>query len=165
MPESAPNNADDLRQSFRGRRGKVLIVEGVPQAVAAGMHPDHGKKPDHLSPDLSKSMTKETLAAAQNAIHMAFGVLPGMVDPNTTRPLVREGQRHLAQWTLQPVAALIGEEASAKLGAEVSLDVMRPLQAFDAGGRARAAAQIIDAVAAAKEAGVDPATALRLVNW
>ena len=47
----------------------------------------------------------------------------------------------------------------------VGIDVMRPLQAFDAGGRARAAAQIIDALAAAKEAGVDPATAMRLVDW
>jgi len=47
----------------------------------------------------------------------------------------------------------------------VSIDVMRPLQAFDAGGRARAAKQIIDALAAAKEAGVDPATAMRLVGW
>jgi len=42
---------------------------------------------------------------------------------------------------------------------------MRHLQAFDAGGRARAASQIIDALASAQEAGVDPATALRLVDW
>ncbi len=96
---------------------------------------------------------------------MASRALEGMVDPNTTEPLVGEGQRHLAQWTLQPVAALIGEEASAKLDAAVSLDVMRPLQAFDAGGRARAAAQVIDALAAAKEAGVDSATAMKLVDW
>jgi len=165
MPESAANNVDELRSSFRGRRGQVLVVEGVPQAVAAGMHPDHAKRPDHLSPDLSKSMTKETLQAARGAILMAFGILPGMVDPNTTGPLIREGQRHLAQWTLQPIAALMAEEASAKLGTPVTMDVMRPLQAFDAGGRARAATQIIDALAAAKEAGVDPATAMRLVDW
>jgi hypothetical protein len=165
MPESAANNVDELRRSFRGRRGQVLVVEGVPQAVAAGMHPDHGKKPDHLSPDLSRSMTKETMEAARGAILMAFGILPGMVDPNTTGPLIREGQRHLAQWTLQPVAALMAEEFSAKLGVDITMDVMRPLQAFDAGGRARAASQIIDALAAAQEAGVDPAQALRLVDW
>jgi hypothetical protein len=47
---------------------------------------------------------------------------------------VREAQRHLAPWALQPVAALTGQEASDKLGGPVSLDVMRPLQAFDAGG-------------------------------
>lgn len=165
MPESAANNIEALRSSFRGRRGKVLIVEGVPQAVAAGMHPDHGKKPDHLSPDLSRSMTKETLAAARDAISMAFGVLPGMWSPVTTGPLVREAQRHLAQWTLQPIAQLLAEEASIKLGSTVTLDVMRPLQAFDAGGRARAASQVVNALAAAKETGVDPATAMRLVDW
>lgn len=165
MTVSAANNVDELRRSFRGRRGQVLVVEGVSQAVAAGMHPDHGKKPDHLSPDLSRSMTAETLSAARGAILMAFGVLPGMVDPNTTGPLIREGQRHLAQWTLQPIVSLMAEEVSAKLGTAVTMDVMRPLQAFDAGGRARAAAQIIDALAAAKEAGVDPATAMRLVDW
>jgi hypothetical protein len=32
---------------------------------------------------------------------------------------VREGQRHLAQWTLQPIAALLAEEATAKLGGTV----------------------------------------------
>ncbi|MDJ0857440.1 MAG: phage portal protein [Dinoroseobacter sp.] len=165
MPESANSNTEDLRRSFRGRRGSVLIVEGVPQAVATGMHPDHGKKPDHLSPDLSRSMTKETMEAARGAILMAFGVLPGMADPNTTGPLIREAQRHLAQWTLQPIVALMAEEASTKLSAQVTMDVMRPLQAFDAGGRARAASQVIDALAAAQEAGVEPATALRLVDW
>lgn len=165
MPESAANNVDELRRSFRAKRGKVLIVEGVPQAVASGMHPDHGKKPDHLSPDLSRSMTKETLEAAREAISMAFGVLPGMWSPVTTGPLIREAQRHLAQWTLQPIAGLMAEEVSRKLGSTVAMDVTRPLQAFDAGGRARAAKQIVDTLAAAKEAGVDPATALRLVDW
>jgi hypothetical protein len=41
---------------------------------------------------------------------------------------------------------------------------MRPLQAFDVGGRARAAAGIIQALAMAKEAGVDPSQALELVD-
>lgn len=40
-------------------------VEGVAQAVAGGMHPQMGQKPDQLSPDLSRSMTAETLAAAR----------------------------------------------------------------------------------------------------
>jgi hypothetical protein len=52
-------------------------------------------------------------------------------------PMVREAQRHLAQWALMPIAAMIGQEASEKLGQPVTLDVMRPLQALDAGGRAR----------------------------
>ena len=82
-------------------------------------------------------------------------------------PLARN-QRHLAQWTLQPVAALVAQEASEKLGQDVNIDVMRPLQAFDAGGRARALATIVEALARAKEAGLSPGDvgqALSLVDW
>ena len=42
---------------------------------------------------------------------------------------------------------------------------MQPLQAYDAGGRARAAAQVVELLARAKEAGVDPDVAMKLVNW
>ena len=48
---------------------------------------------------------------------------------------------------LQPIAVLLAEEATAKLGSEVAIDVMRPLQAFDAGGRARALATVVEAMA------------------
>jgi hypothetical protein len=165
LPDSGSGDMADMRASFRGRRGAVMIVEGVAHAVAGGMHPNAGKAPDDLSPDLSKSMTKESLAAARDAINMAFGILPGLANPSTTGPMVREAQRHLAQWVLQPIAAQIAEEASAKLGGTVELDVMRPLQAFDAGGRARAMTAIIKAMAEAKEAGIDPSAALKMVDW
>ena len=78
---------------------------------------------------------------------------------------MREAQRHLAQWQLQPIANLIGAEASEKLGQPVTLDVMQPLQAFDAGGRARTVSAIVQALALAKESGVDAGEALKLVNW
>lgn len=118
-----------------------------------------------MTPDLSRAMTRESLNAARDAICMTFGVLPGMNSSAVTGPLVREGQRHLAQWVLSPLAAAIAEECTDKLGTPVKLDVMRPLQAFDAGGRARAAAGIVQTLALAKEAGVDPAPALKLVDW
>src|SRR5262249_29818035 len=38
----------------------------------------------------------------------------------------------LPQWTLQPIAALLAEEATEKLGGTVTIDVQRPLHAFDA---------------------------------
>ena len=96
---------------------------------------------------------------------MAFGVLPALSSTTTTGPMVREAQRHLAQWQLQPIAKMIEQEATEKLGGAVKLDVMRPLQAYDAGGRGRALTAIVAALAAAKEAGVDPAMALKLVDW
>jgi hypothetical protein len=96
---------------------------------------------------------------------MVFGILPAMHAPAATGPVIREGRRHLAQWVLQPLAAMIVEEATAKLGQPINLDVMRPMQAIDVGGRSPAASVIVAALAQAKEAGVDPETAFKLVDW
>jgi hypothetical protein len=90
---------------------------------------------------------------------------PALSNVATTGPMVREAQRHLAQWALMPIAVMIGQEASEKLGQPVKLDVMRPLQAFDAGGRSRALGVIVQTLALAKETGVDPNIALKLVDW
>jgi hypothetical protein len=145
-----------------------LVIEGVAQAVGAGMHPQLGKAPDQLSPDLSRSLVDQVLTEAKGAVFSAFGILPGLQNPATTGPMVREAQRHLAQLVLQPIAMLMAEEATAKLGAMVSIDVVRPMQAFDAGGKARALSTMVAALAAAKEAGIEGATlqdALAFIDW
>ncbi len=165
LPDSSGEDMEAMRSAFRGRRGSTLVIEGVAQSTAAGMNPQLGQKPDQLSPDLQKATHVEALTAAQDAVALAFGVLPSMLNRSATGPAVREGQRHLATWTLQPMADLLAEEASAKLGGTVKIDVMRNLQAFDTGGRARALKTIIDAMALAKEAGVDADKALHLVDW
>lgn len=168
LPDGSSEDMAAMRSSFRGRRGSTLIVEGVAQSTAAGMNPQLGQRSDQISPDLSRSMTAESLAAARDAVCGAFGVLPGLMNSATTGPMVREAQRHLAGWTLQPIAELLAEEAKAKLGVDVMIDVGRPLQAFDAGGRARALAQIIEAMGRAKELGLTPdqmQSALLSVNF
>lgn len=165
FPEAPNTDMEDLARGFRGFRGKVLVRESVNVTAAGGPAPQTDLKPSDVTPDLSKAMTPETLAAAKAAVEMVYGVLPGLGNPATTGPLVREAQRHLGQWVLQPVAAMIAQEASEKFGQAVKIDVMRALQAFDAGGRARAAMGIVQALAAAKEAGVDASEALKLVDW
>lgn len=168
VPEGSAEDMAGLRQAFKGRRGSSLVIEGVAQATAAGMHPNIGQKPDQLSPDLSKSMTAESLAAARDALALAFGVLPALMNRAATGPVVREAQRHLAQIVLQPIAQVLAEEASAKLGGSVLIDVVRPMQAFDAGGKARALATMVTALAQAKEAGIEGATlqdALAFIDW
>lgn len=164
LPEGAADDMATMRANLMGRRGSALVLEGVAASAAAGMAPTLGKAPDSLTPDLQRAMTGETLDAARGAICWAFGVLPGMLNPNTTGPLIREGQRHLAGWTLQPIAELLAEEATAKLGGAVMIDVGRPLQAFDAGGRARALAQLIEAMGRAKELGLTPAQVAEAVK-
>ncbi|UOA32202.1 hypothetical protein DSM110093_01987 [Sulfitobacter sp. DSM 110093] len=165
FPEAPDQDMSDLARGFRGFRGKVLVRESVNVTAAGGPAPQTDLKPSDVSPDLSKAMTKETWATARSSIEMAYGVLPGLTNVAVTGPMVREAQRHLAQWALQPIAVMIGQEASEKLGGKIKLDVMRPLQAFDVGGRARALSAIVQTLALAKEAGVDPALALKLVDW
>ncbi|HEY9147522.1 MAG TPA: phage portal protein [Gammaproteobacteria bacterium] len=167
-PETSPEEKERLGRTFRGVRGRVLVRESVTVSAAGGPAPQQDWKPNDLTPDLSRAMTRETLEAAREAICGVYGILPGLMNKATTGPMVREAQRHLAGWVLQPIAELLAEEASAKLGADVMIDVGRPLQAFDAGGRARALAQIIEAMGRAKELGLTPdqmQSALLSVNF
>ncbi|MEO1317914.1 MAG: phage portal protein [Pseudomonadota bacterium] len=164
FPEAPETERDQLGREFRGKRGRILLRESVTTAAAGGPTPSADWRPADVTPDLSRAMTKETLEAARDAIAAAFGVLPGMLNRSTTGPMVREAQRHLAQWTLMPIARRLSAEASEKLGTPVSIDVMRPLQAYDAGGRARAVVAIVNALAKAKEDGVDAADVARTLN-
>ena len=165
FPEAPQTDMETLARGFRGKRGKVLIRESVNVAAAGGPGPTADWKSNDLTPDLSRMMPRETLNSARDAIYLAFGVLPGLANAATTGPMVREAQRHVAQWQLQPIAAMMAEECAVKLGGSITIDTLRPLQAFDAGGRARAITAIIGALAQAKEAGVDPAKAMELVDW
>lgn len=168
VPEGSADDMESMRRTFRGKRGSTLIIEGTAQAVAAGQHPNLGKSPDDLSPDLSRAMTDQTLAAARAAILSVYGILPALFTAQAQGPLVREAQRHLAGWVLQPMAEIMAEEATAKFGDRVQIDIGRPLQAFDAGGRARALSALIEAMGRAKELGLSPAeigAAFTSVNW
>lgn len=168
FPESPQTDMEVLGRGFRGKRGRVMLRESVQVTAAGGPAPSQDWRPQDTSPDLQKAMTGETLQAARGAILAAFGVLPSMFDRTATGPLVREAQRHLAVWMIQPIAELLAEECSEKLNAEVSIDTLRPLQAYDAGGRARALNAIVEATARAKEAGLLPGEvqdAARLVGW
>jgi hypothetical protein len=165
FPESREDDLMETARKFRGSRGKIVLRESVNVVSAGGPTPQMDWKPQDLTPDLQKSMSIDALVESKGTVGMVFGVLPALLNAATTGPLVREAQRHLAQWALQPIAEMIAEEASDKLAAPIALDVMRPLQAYDAGGRARALTAIVQALAQAKEAGVDASHAFSLVDW
>lgn len=167
FPESPDTDLQSLGRDFRGRRGRVLLRESVNVTAAGGPAPSSDWRPQSLTPDLEAAMTKESLDQARGAICAAFGVLPSLFNDQAQGPLVREAQRHLATWTLQPLAMLIAQEASDKLGGMIEIDTLRPLQAYDAGGRARAFSGMIEGLAKAKEAGLTPGevqAALRVVD-
>lgn len=121
-----------------------------------------------MSPDLQKTLADKPLTEAKGEIYGVFGILRGLMNQSTTGPMVREAQRHLAQLVLQPMANLLAEECTEKLGGTVAIDVVRPMQAYDHGGKARAFSTMLQAMAAAKEAGLDDATvkdALTFIDW
>lgn len=157
FPENPEVDNTAIQRSFRGQRGRVLLRESVAVTAAGGPGPTTDWKPQSLTPDLSTSLADKALECARSSICAAFGVLPCLFDQSVTGPAVREAQRHLAQWTLAPIAMLIAEEASRKLGTQISIDVVTPTGAVDHGGRARAFVAIVGALAQAKEAGLSDA--------
>ena len=165
LPDSSPEDMQAMRAAIRGRQGQTLIIEGASQAAAAGQYVQQGNRREDLTPKLGEAEAEAMWARARGAVAEAFGIPAAYFNPASTGPVFREVQRHLVQYTLQPIAMQIAAEASAKLGAAVTIDVATPLQAFDTGGRARAMQGIIKALSEAQEAGIDPEKALRLVGW
>ena len=168
FPEASEAEKDRLGKAFRGNRGRVILRESVAVSAAGGPAPAQDWAPNNLTPDLSRAMTGESLTAARGAICAAFGVLPGLWAEAAQGPLVREAQRQLAAWTLQPVAELMAEECTNKLGGKVSIDVIRPLQAHDTSGRARALQMLVETLGRAKELGLSSeefGAAVKAVNF
>lgn len=166
MPELGKAETQAIASSFRGQRGRVMLRESVNVSAAGGPSPSADWRPQDLTPNLERAQALDALDRARNAIALAFGCLPCWFDPAGQGPAIRESQRHLVSYTLQPIASVMAEEAQAKLGTDVAIDLLEPLQAFDAGGRARAFATTINALAQAKTAGLDPsavANALALI--
>lgn len=167
VPEMAEADRNHLASSFRGARGRVLLRESVTTTAAGGPVPQTDWRPNQLSPELDKTEIIAAFDRARDAIAQAYGVDPSMFASAANGGGLRETTRHLAQWTLAPVAVLIGQEMTDKLGLPVALDVIGPLQAFDQGGRARAFAGLVRGIAEAQAAGMTDeqiAGALRLVG-
>jgi hypothetical protein len=168
LPEMPEADSARLTASFRGSRGRVLIRESANVTAAGGPAPATDWRTQPLSPELRDAMVIEAWGEAKAAICTAFGVDPSFLSMTANGGGLREAQRHLALWVLSPIAALIAAELTEKTGAAVRLDVVRPLQAFDAGGRARAFGAMVKALAEAKAAGLaegEIAALLRLVDW
>lgn len=165
FPESTETEKEQIGRAFRGTRGRVILRDSVSVSAAGGPAPAQDWSPNPLSPDMQKTMALQTLEAARDAICMAFGVLPSLVNSAATGPAIREGQRHLATWVLQPIAALLAEEATVKLGGLVDIDLIMPLQAFDVGGRARAFSTFVEAIAKAKDAGLSASETDAALKW
>ncbi len=155
MPEASAGANSKLQQSFVGKHGRVLLRDSSTVYSGSQGQPDDWRPAD-LTPNLRDSMAVESLKTARDAVLHVYGVLPALVNDQAAGPVIREAQRHLATWTLAPIAKLIAHEVKAKTGEAVEVDVFVNLSAFDVGGAARAMGGIVDALAAAKAAGLTP---------
>lgn len=155
MPEASSGANSKLAASFKGKHGRVLVRDSSTVYAGSQGAPDDWRPAD-LTPNLRDSMAVESLKTARDAVLHVYGVLPALLNEQSAGPVIREAQRHLATWTLQPIAKLVAREVRVKTGESVRLDVPAGLHAFDVGGAARAMSTIIDALAAAKAAGIAP---------
>jgi hypothetical protein len=67
FPEAKDTDMSTLGREFCGKHGAVLLRESVNVQAAGGPVPATDWRPADVSPDISKSMTAETLAAARDA--------------------------------------------------------------------------------------------------
>ena len=96
---------DIIGAGFRGKRGRVMIRESTQVSAVGGVATPYGDwKPQEVTPDLAKALPREMLIESRNSIMNVFGVLPLMFDKAAEGSSIREDQRHLAGWTLQPIA-------------------------------------------------------------
>jgi len=165
VPEMNPEDRERLAASFRGQRGRTLLRESVNVAAAGGPAPQTDWKTQDLTPDLQKSGVFDAWDRARDSITQVFGVDPSLLSSVASGPGLREAQRHFVTYHMQPVAGLIAAECSEKLGQPVTLDLVRPLGAVDHGGRARAAAALVGAVAAARAGGVSETELAALMRF
>lgn len=156
MPENTVADQSKMEASFRGKHGRVLLPESTNVSAAGGPAPNSDWKPADLTPNMRDSMAVESWRDARGNILHCYGILPCLLNTSATGPVVREAQRHLAQWTLAPIASMITHEVGSKMLTRPELDVASPLHAFDAGGRARALSTLVQALASAKDAGIAP---------
>ena len=154
MPEASAGANTKLAQSFKGKHGRVLVRDSSTVYAGSQGAPDDWRPAD-LTPNLRDSMAVESLKTARDAVLHVYGVLPALMNDQAAGPVVREAQRHLATWTLAPIAKLIAHELQAKTGERAVVDVFTGLSAFDIGGAARAMATIVSALSEAKREGLD----------
>jgi len=165
MPSTRDDANAAIAAGFRGQQGEIALQESTRSSAAGGAMPATDWKPQSMTPNLSGSYAIESIEAARDAISMAFGIPPGFWHRAVQGNALRELERFFVQYTLQAIAATMAHELSDKLDADIRIDTLRPLQAFDAGGRARSFATLIKGLSEAREAGIDPNAALRLIAW
>jgi hypothetical protein len=75
-------------------------------------------------PDRPDAIQEVQELATRLLAHMLYFGNTSVLCKERGLPGRRECERHLAQWTLSPIASIIAQEASEKLGGSIAIDVM-----------------------------------------
>ena len=113
--------------------------------MLAGTSPSPIKdwEPNSISPDIrGMGDVVPQHEAIADSIRSSFGIPPGIFGRSTPGNSIRESLRHMSFATLQPIADMLGEEFSVKLGTAVEIDVVSAFGVSDFVARARALATI-----------------------
>ena len=158
MPEGF-QNPEGLAADIRTAKGRTLLPE-----TTAGGHgdpmgaPRRDWKPERLGADPPMAMV-HLRQHVESSVLGCFGIGaplgPGGLNDGTA---AREAARRLWTLTIQPLAALIGEELTRVLEQPVTLDYGRPSGMADLAARARAVGALV-------KAGVEQSDALLLTGW
>ena len=158
MPEGhqAP---DGLTEAIRTAKGRTLL----PETVMGGWGDKEGAPRKDFVPSRLGANPPAGLVHlrqhVESSVLACFGVGPplgpsGLNDGTAAR----EAARRLWTLTIQPLAAVIGEELTRVLERPVTLDYGRPSGMADLAARARAVGALV-------KAGVEQSDALLLTGW
>ena len=152
-----------IKGSLRGAmtdpsQGRVLVPETTQTGFGGGraQAPATDWKTNRVGPEFQPA-DPGIYGAVLQAVALACGVPPALVNGAAGGPALREGWRSLLVGTIQPWGELVSEEVSRVLERPVTLKHWR-LAGADSAARARA-------VHVLTESGIDEREALALVGW
>ena len=138
------HSLDSLRTDIGAAKGGAVLLEGTSGGWEAGRQ-EAGTRNDWRAEKMGPDVPEQLRLLARdvlNTVALAAGVPLALVSPDATATGAREGFRFFVMASVEPIADLIAEEASAVLETDISFD-FRHLWAHDLAGRAGAFQKLV----------------------
>lgn len=164
-----PDAGDDeqveaLKADLSGARGGSVLVPTTQSGWGDGRvaAPQADWQPRRIGAMPPRELAELRRDSAQLAL-AAYGIAPVMLAATPAGQALQVAMRIFVHGTLQPVGELMAEELGRVLDEEIAFD-FSAVVATDAASRTRAVKYLVDAQAAANEAGIDIAPILEAVG-
>lgn len=142
--DESAGQIDSLKSDLRGLSGNTMLVETTSGGWGEGPSSAPGRdwQPSRIGPAFPEAVVRarrDTAASIAQACGVPLTILEGGQDASAQR----EGWRRFLHGSLQPLAEVVGEELSEKLGGRIEIR-FENLFASDVQGRARAFQSMVD---------------------